>query len=148
MKLRYVLSRIFLKCAEQKESASEPIKAFRRSVRDFNNLCDLNREGLFQDSADLLGIITRLYKEHKNTPLAFLGALAQCSETRINETLFKSARAIVDAYLRLPKELSSIAQDQLPSPKMVFESYAQGVAKRIETKIMLDELQKEMAPTS
>lgn len=148
MKPRYVLSRIFLKCAEQKESMSEPIKAFRKSVRDFNNLCDLNRDGLFQDSDDLLGIITPLYTKHKNTPLAFLCALAQCSKTPINEPLFKSASAIVDAYLRLPKELSSIAQDQLPSPKMVFESYAQGVAKRIETKRMLDELQKEMAPTS
>lgn len=148
MKLRYVLSRIFLKCAEQKESASEPIKAFRRSVRDFNNLCDLNRDGFFEDSANLLNIIAPLYTEHKNTPFAFLCALAQCSETRINETLFKSARAIVDAYLRLPKELSSIAQDQLPSPKMVFESYAQGVAKRIETERMLDKLQKEIALTS
>lgn len=148
MKLRYVLSRIFLKCAEQKESASEPIKAFRKSVRDFNNLCDLNRDGLFQDSDHLLGIITPLYTKHKNTPLAFLCGLAQRSETPINEPLFKSARAILDAYSDLPKKFSSIAQNQLPSPKMVFESYAQGVATRIETKRMLDELAQTMTLTS
>lgn len=148
MRLRYLLSRIFLKCAEQKESISEPITAFRKSIRDFNNLCDTTKDGFFEDSANLLNIITPLYTKHKNTPLAFLCALAQCSETRINESLFKSARAIVDAYLRLPKEFSSIAQDQLPSPKMVFESYAQDVATRIETKRMLDKLAQTMTLTS
>lgn len=148
MGLRYLLSRIFLKCAEQKESTSEPITAFRKSIRDFNNLCDTTKDGFFEDSANLLNIITPLYKEHKNAPFDFLYALAQCSETRMNAPLFKSARAIVDAYLDLPKKFSSIAQDQLPSPKMVFESYAQGVATRIETKRMLDELVQTMTLTS
>ena len=148
MKLRYVLSRIFLKCAEQKESTSEPIKAFRKSIRDFNSLCDTTKDGFCEVSNNLLNIITPLYKEHKNTPLAFLGALAQHSETWTNEPLFKSAKAILDTYLHLPKELSSIAQDQLPSPKMVFESYAQGLVKRTGNQKMLDELAQAMTPTS
>ena len=53
MGLRYLLSRIFLKCAEHKESVSEPIKTFRKSIRDFNNLCDIIKDGFFEDSANL-----------------------------------------------------------------------------------------------